>query len=53
VWVFPIIYHYSPYFSPFLNSPLPLIIGYVDEEEMGDAEDDIEDYLNQISKQIP
>lgn len=28
-WVFPIIYCYSPYFEPFLSSPLPLIIGFL------------------------
>jgi hypothetical protein len=50
VWVFPIIYHYSSYFSPFLSSPLPLIVGFVEEEEMIEAEDDIEYYLNQVSK---
>ena len=32
-WVFPVIYCYSPYFEPFLSSPLPLIIGFLEEEE--------------------
>jgi hypothetical protein len=28
-WIFPIVYYYSPYFEPFLSSPLPIIIGYI------------------------
>ena len=26
-WIFPIVYHYSPFFEPFLSSPLPILVG--------------------------
>ena len=32
-WIFPIIYYYSPFFQPFLNSPMPILIGHIQNEQ--------------------
>jgi hypothetical protein len=31
-WIFPVIYSYSPFYEPFLSSPVPILIGYVKRE---------------------
>jgi hypothetical protein len=45
-WIFPIVYSYTPFYEPFLSSPLPILVGYVkreyyeDWEGAGDSEED-------------
>ncbi len=38
-WIFPIIYFYTPFFEPFLNSPLPILIGHIESDHIHEEEE--------------
>lgn len=49
-WSFPIVYCYSKYYEPFLNSPLPILMGHVKKDYFEEWQDFDNFVLNFLPK---